>query len=154
MNGYREEDAELFDAIREMWDAADPVPDGLAERMVAAVAAEGIGDELELLDIVEDARRAEVRARTDLRTLQFADGDTSLLLLHIAPSTADGCRIDGWSDPPVASARLCQEAGERTAEADEGVFSFVGVPQGRSRVHTTVRSAGGTRETQTPWFEV
>ena len=56
-------DDALFAELRAMWRDADPVPDTLVDRMIAAVAADGLSQEYALLTLIED-RLGAVRAPT------------------------------------------------------------------------------------------
>ena len=50
--GDNHEDAELFAQLRSLWRDVDPMPAALVDRMIAAVAAEGLSDEYALLTLV------------------------------------------------------------------------------------------------------
>lgn len=154
-NGRMDErdDESLFVALREMWEAADPVPPSLADRMVAAVAVDDLSRDFALLDLLDAPERVSVRATTDANVLHFG-GDDGNVLVRVTPH--DGvCRLDGWSDPPVLAARLAQQGREWEADvSDAGQFSFDDVARGRSHLRMAVRGADRIREVATPWFEV
>ena len=82
------DDAAMFASLRSLWRDVDPMPADLIDRMVAAVAADGLNREYALLTLVEGQVGA-VRGDADALTLQFSDGTTSILL-HVT-STASGC---------------------------------------------------------------
>ena len=148
-------DAALFARLREAWEGADPVPDDLVDRMVAAVAVEDLSREYEELTLVESSALEVVRSEADTATLQFSDGRTSVLL-HVA-ATDDGTRrVDGWVDAEALAIRLAQGDREWSAAAGErGRFEFGAVPAGISRLRIVVRAVDGTlTEFQTPQFEV
>jgi hypothetical protein len=147
-------DAALFARMRAMWQDIDPVPAELVDRMVAAVAVEDLSREYALLTLVS-GELADVRGDTDTLTLQFSDGDTSVLLHVTAPE--DGKRrIDGWVDATALAVKLVQGDRERTAELGEhGRFAFDDVKPGVCRVRLVVRDEDDRlREFQTPQFEV
>ncbi len=148
-------DAALFARLREMWEAADPVPDDLVDRMVAAVAVEDLSREYEELTLVESSALDVVRSEADTATLQFSDGRTSVLL-HVAATDDGTCRVDGWVDAEALAIRLSQGDREWSAAAGEhGRFEFGAVPAGISRLRIVVRAVDGTlTEFQTPQFEV
>ncbi|WP_029145583.1 hypothetical protein [Microbacterium luticocti] len=149
----RDDDA-LFARLRAAYEQRDPMPEGLVERMVAAVAVADISREYALLTLVE-GEYAEVRGEGDTSTLQFSDGRTSVLL-HVTVTEGDGRRVDGWVDATALTVRLVQGENELTADVDEqGRFAFPDARPGIARVRLTVRAAdGSTREFQTPQFEV
>ncbi|MGX9348357.1 hypothetical protein [Microbacterium sp. KNMS] len=147
------EDRELLDALRASWEQADPVPAGLADRMIAAVTVDDLSREFALLSLVDGAQAA-VRAGDERRTLQFADDDAEVLL-HVSPTDGGARRIDGWSRPAVLAARLARDDAEWAADTvGDGRFSFEGVAAGRAQVRMVVRQEEGLREVVTPWFDM
>lgn len=67
-------DDSLLADLRTMWHRGDPPPPGLAEQMIAAVAAADLDDELELLVLVRDSAvepLAQVRGLATARVLYF-----------------------------------------------------------------------------------
>jgi hypothetical protein len=147
-------DAALFARLRAVWEEVDPMPADLVDRMVAAVAVEDLSREYALLTLVEH-ELAEVRGDADTLTLQFSDGNTSVLL-HVAATEGGEHRIDGWVDATVLAVKLVQGDREWSAELGEhGRFSFDAVRPGVSRVRLVVREGDHElREFQTPQFEV
>lgn len=148
-----EDDARLFARLRSLWREVDPVPAGLIDRMVAAVAADGLNREYALLTLVEGQLGA-VRGETDALTLQFSDGSTSILL-HVTTTASGRRRIDGWVDTAAAEILLLQgERERRTTPAETGRFMFDEVPSGLSRVRLTATVGDETRTLETPQFEL
>ncbi|HWS51529.1 MAG TPA: hypothetical protein VN241_10995 [Microbacterium sp.] len=147
------EDATMFARLRELWQDVDPVPATLIDRMVAAVAAEGLAHEYALLTLVED-RGSAVRSEADALTLQFSDGSTSILL-HVTTTADNRRRVDGWTDADAAEIVLSQgERSRSTTPAEHGRFAFDGVPTGLTRVLVTVREGSEQRTLSTPQFEL
>jgi len=147
------DDARMFARLRTLWEEVDPVPAGLIDRMVAAVAADGLNREYALLTLVEGQLGA-VRGDADALTLQFSDGTTSILL-HVTTTASGRRRVDGWVD--TAAARIVLAQGERTrstAPADTGRFQFDDVPPGLSRVRLTTLDGDEERTLETPQFEL
>ncbi|GAA2985343.1 hypothetical protein JOD63_002359 [Microbacterium terrae] len=147
-------DTALFDDVRRMWEATDPVPVDLVDRMVAAVAVEDLTREYAMLTLVE-GQLAAVRGEADTATLQFSDGSTSVLL-HVTATDDGGRRVDGWVDATALAIRLVQGEQEWSAQAgDTGRFAFDEVTPGVARLRLVVRDADGElRDFQTPQFEV
>jgi hypothetical protein len=147
-------DAALFARLRSVWDEVDPVPAGLVDRMVAAVAVADLSREYALLTLVE-SELAEVRGDADTLTLQFSDGSTSVLL-HVTADEEGTHRIDGWVDAAALAVRLVQGEHEHGVDlADNGRFAFENVKPGVARVRLVVRDDDGElKEFQTPQFEV
>jgi hypothetical protein len=147
------EDAELFARLRTLWREVDPVPAGLIDRMVAAVAADGLNREYALLTLVEE-ERAAVRGEADALTLQFSDGTTSVLL-HVTTTASGRRRVDGWVDTAAAEIVLTQgERSRSTSPAETGRFVFDEVPPGLTRVRLTTGDGDEKRTLSTPRFEL
>jgi len=149
------DDAALFARLRTAWRQHDPVPAGLADRMVAAVAVEDVGREYALLTLIEQDGPVAVRGEADTATLQFSDGRTGVVV-HVTAAEADRRRVDGWVDGDALVVRLTQR--ERTWDAEftaPGRFAFDAVPAGLSALRLILRGADGTQtEFRTPQFEV
>ncbi|WP_435748636.1 hypothetical protein [Microbacterium sp. PMB16] len=147
------DDAEMFARLRTLWRDVDPVPANLIDRMVAAVAADGLNREYALLTLVEGEFGA-VRGEADALTLQFSDGTTSILL-HVTTTASGRRRIDGWVDTATAEIVLTQgERARNTAPAETGRFVFDEVPPGLTRVRLTTGEGDDTRTLSTPQFEL
>lgn len=148
-------DAALFARLRAVWQEVDPVPADLVDRMVAAVAVEDLSREYALLTLIEGSSIDAVRGETDTATLQFSDGETSVLL-HVTATQDGSRRVDGWVDAEALAIRLVQGDRDWPTEAGEhGRFAFDSIPAGVSRLRIVVRAAGGElRDFQTPQFEV
>ena len=147
------EDAQMFARLRTLWGEVDPVPAGLIDRMVAAVAADGLNREYALLTLVEGQLGA-VRGEADALTLQFSDGSTSILL-HVTTTASGRRRVDGWVDTATAEIVLTQGEKTRSTTPEEtGRFVFDDVPSGLTRVRLTTVIGDETRTLATPQFEL
>ncbi|WAA66308.1 hypothetical protein [Microbacterium oxydans] len=148
-----QEDARMFARLRSLWGEVDPMPAGLIDRMVAAVAAEGLNREYALLTLVEGQLGA-VRGEADALTLQFSDGSTSILL-HVTSTASGRRRVDGWADAAAAEIVLTQGERTRSTSPEEtGRFVFDDVPPGLTRVHLTTVIGDEARTLSTPQFEL
>ncbi|MFK0239365.1 MULTISPECIES: hypothetical protein [unclassified Microbacterium] len=147
------EDAQMFARLRTLWGEVDPMPAGLIDRMVAAVAADGLNREYALLTLVEGQLGA-VRGEADALTLQFSDGSTSILL-HVTTTASGRRRVDGWVDTAAAEIVLTQgEKTRSTSPEATGRFVFDEVPPGLTRVRLTTVIGDETRTLSTPQFEL
>ncbi|CAN7158503.1 hypothetical protein ACIPJ1_13050 [Microbacterium maritypicum] len=147
------EDAQMFARLRSLWSEVDPMPAGLIDRMVAAVAADGLNREYALLTLVEGQFGA-VRGEADALTLQFSDGSTSILL-HVTTTASGHRRVDGWVDTAAAEIVLTQGEKTRSVSPEEtGRFVFDDVPPGLTRVSLTTVIGDETRTLATPQFEL
>lgn len=148
-------DAALFARLRSVWSEVDPVPAGLIDRVVAAVAVEDLSREYALLTLIDTEELAAVRGESDTLTLQFSDGSTSILV-HVTTAEDGRRRVDGWVDAESLAVEVVQGEREQSAELeDHGRFSLGGVEPGLSRVRLVVRTQHGEiKELETPQFEV
>ena len=147
-------DAALLAELRALWEEVDPVPAELADRVIAALAIEGFDREWELHSLVPDAHLSGVRSDSDLLTLQFSDGSTSVLL-HVSGPTGGLRRIDGWVDGKAATAELLQgDRSWQTTPNQTGRFAFADIPPGLCRLRLLIEQPDGDqREYRTPQFE-
>lgn len=146
-----ESEGTLFARLRSAFESLDPAPADLADRMVAAMAVADLSREYALLTLIEDAPAA-VRGDADTTTLQFSDGNASILL-HISRAENGARRVDGWVDAAAVQVRLTQGTHTRAAVSDDqGRFAFDDVPPGLSRV--LLISADDGKDLLTPQFEV
>lgn len=151
---------ELFQVVRDVWTTADPVPEGLVERMHAAVAAElevaATDMDAELLRLVSrDTELAGARG-TAAYTLRFSSGETDLLVRAV--ETGEGtARLDGWVSPPrvaqVTATTVPENGTAWTATSDDtGRFELTDLPTGMVRLHLMPDAAG--EPFGTPAFEI
>lgn len=148
-------DDELFALLRTAIDEIDPMPQGLVDRTIAAVAVADVSREYALLTLMENAHAA-VRGDSDTTTLQFSDG-TASILLHISRTASGRRRVDGWVDADATELRLIQGEGpgERTWTAvpdEQGRCAFDEIPPGLSRA--LLVSTGTAKDLLTPQFEI
>ncbi|MFT4289406.1 hypothetical protein [Nocardioides sp.] len=156
---------QLFEVVRSAYSAADPVPDGLVERMraAAATAAEdaGFAFELELMTLLERSEELAGARGTGMGsayTLRFVHGEIDLLL-RIARD-GEAARVDGWVVPPepmtvraLVGAPDSSLSPAAAAVSDSGRFELTGLPAGLARLrlepHDTSRPPFAT-----PTFEI
>ncbi|WP_231562935.1 hypothetical protein [Microbacterium mangrovi] len=151
------QDAALFARMRAMWAQVDPMPADLIDRMVAAIAVDDLSREYALLTLVS-TELAAVRGDGDVLTLQFSDGEVTVLL-HITRTEQGTHRIDGWVDAAPESVVIVHGSDDgkvRDAQLGEhGRFEIDGVGAGLVRLRLTVRDdQGAAHDMQTPQFEL
>jgi hypothetical protein len=154
------EDEALWRDLASMWEARDPMPDGLVERVLVAIATEDLDAEYELLHLVERSHElAGARGSTDAVTISFA-GDSFSLLLRVSGTDSDVRRVDGWVTP-AQEMHVSVKQGGRTFEADVdagGRFEIPRLPGGPSRVWLVGRAEAQHAEGQelfaTPTFDL
>jgi hypothetical protein len=134
-------DLVILDAIREMFEAADPMPADLPDRIRFSLALRSLEVEVASLTAEEDQPVLTARGEEQSRTITF--GSDSLTIMIRIDSNRDGTvRVDGWLAPPQSAAvEMRTPAGPLTAVADEhGRFAFSHVPRGTTQL--AVQPAG------------
>lgn len=144
------DDAALAD-IRRHWEALDPVPADLVERVRFAVALSTV--DTELLRLIETESLAAVRGDERTRLITFG-GDTMTIMVNVSPNDDGSARLDGWLSPPAACAiELRTSRGPLRTEADgDGRFALAAVPAGGVQLVATPPGSG--RTVTTPAFSV
>jgi hypothetical protein len=146
-------DAELFAQLREMWDRTDPMPTGLAEDVLVALATERLSEEYHQLLLVSDELSLPGIRGDAPRIVQF--GVEAVTLLLRIDDSDDLHRIDGWLAPPRAGQVSLEIAGGTVATTDigpDGRFELAQVPKGTARL--VIRLAGEGGYTVTGDFEL
>ncbi len=149
-DGAQAGDDGLLARLRELFGAADPVPDGLVERIRFSVALASMEAELAQLT---DAEQELVRGTPEeSRTITF--DSSSLTIMIRIDSNADGsARVDGWLAPPQPrQVEITLADGSVTADADDqGRFAFASVPRGTARLVVRPPQPGSGRSSPGPF---
>lgn len=134
------------DELRQMWERLDPVPAGLADRVVFALEVDGFTAadlDLELLRLTqEQATAVGARGADEVRTVTFGSESTTVML---AISEAEGGhRVDGWVAPGGRRGIEVRTAsGSELQECDEtGRFTLPMVPPGHLQLVLTLPGEG------------
>jgi hypothetical protein len=141
-------------ALATMWARKDPVPDGLVEKVLVAIATEDLDAEYELLHLVEQTRTlAGARGAGEAFTISFSGGAFSLLL-RVSQLGKKLCRVDGWVTPAQAmKVSISQQANTWDAVVDTlGRFEIPELPLGFTRFW--LFSTDGERLFATPTVEL
>ena len=130
------DDRELFTGLRGMWDRRDPIPAGLVDDVLVALAALDLADEYELLTLVSDSvHRQGARAESGARVLEFAHSSVSVML-RVSELDDGTLRVDGWTAPArPGSVRFERDGDEIVAPvAADGRFELSGLRPGATRL--------------------
>jgi hypothetical protein len=141
-------DLSLLDDVRDLFDAADPMPTDLPERISFFLALRDL--EVEVARLGEEERLAvTARGTEQSRTITF-DSDSLTIMIRIDTDQDETVRIDGWLAPPQPrEIELKTTAHSLTTTSDEqGRFAFTRVP--RATAQLIVRSPGPGRSVATP----
>lgn len=149
--GLPEEDAMLLADLSAMLELADPVPDGLADRIRFAMDLDDL--EFEVARWQREDRLVGVRGSTAPDTITFTVGDLTVMV-SLAPAVG-GNRFDGWLVPGGPHEVEVRVDGHEpaTTQADEGGrFALDDVPRGITQivVHLAGRSGQKARTVVTP----
>jgi hypothetical protein len=153
-------DAQLWRELAAMWQEHDPVPEGLVEHVLVALATEDLDAEYELLHLVSRTTElAGARGNGDALTISFS-GESFALLLRVSGINGDDRRVDGWVTP-AREMRVTVKQKNRSwaAEVDaHGRFELSNLPAGLSRFWLVGTPSGDGDEEQalfaTPTFEL
>src|SRR5580658_7297366 len=139
-------DLELLDGIREVFEASDPMPVDLPERIRFRLALRGL--EIEVARLVAEDNQPSLAARgAELsRTITF-DIDSLTIMIRIDPNLDGTARVDGWLAPPQRrEIEMKTTADSLSVASDEqGRFAFASVPRGTAQlvVRPGEQEAGG-----------
>ncbi len=105
MNASRalpQDDDQLLDALRTLWERRDPVPTGLVDRVQFAIWLEDLDTEVEMLALTSEVDvAAGARSTETARTVTFSTDHLSIMIT--VSERPDGRRrVDGWVSPATA----------------------------------------------------
>lgn len=150
-------DRELFAELRDMWEREDPMPDGLVEDVLVALAVADLASELATLRLVSDSSElVGARAAEGARVLQFTNAE-SVLMLRVSETDAGALRIDGWMVPAHNGILQLERDAivvESTTASPEGRFEFRTVAAGTARLIVAADDAGSTSIFTTESFTI
>jgi len=127
-----ETDFRLLDGIREMFQAADPMPADLPERIRFSLSLRDL--EVEVARLV-DQEAVAARGEEQSRTITF-DSDSLTIMIRIDANRDGTARVDGWLAPPQRRELEMKTAADSLSVAsdDQGRFVFPSVPRGTAQL--------------------
>jgi hypothetical protein len=136
-----ESDFELLGEVRDMFQAADPMPAELPERIRFYLAFRDLEIEIARLAVEQDQLAVAARGSEESRTITF-DSESLTIMIRIDANSDGTVRVDGWLAPSqrrevemkCAAEPLCVTSDE------QGRFAFSQVPRGTAQL--VVRPAG------------
>src|SRR5579875_3433113 len=148
-------DLALLDLLAAEYDSADPVPDGLIERVQFAMTLDALNAEIAQLTRMDDLVGARAEAASGTQTVTFTSESTSTMIT-VTPTGADRARIDGWAtDGAGVAVELRTVAGSLHTEADDdGRFVFDDVPRGMVQFVVRHPENAGLPPVVTPALEI
>ena len=138
--------------IRKLFEAVDPMPADLPERIRFGLALRDL--EVEVARLAEEDQLAvAARGEEQSRTITF-DSDSLTIMIRIDANRDGTVRVDGWLAPPQRRQVEIKTAAEPLTVASDaqGRFAFARVPSGMAQliVHSPEPSSGDTRSVVTP----
>ena len=137
------DDESLLDAIRRLFEAADPMPADLPERIKFMFALRNLDAEVAWLVRAEAEAGLAVRGTEESRTITF-DSDSLTIMIRIDAGPGGSVRVDGWLAPPQSRRVEMRTADASIAVMADGAgrFVFHDVPRGTARVIVHAPEAG------------
>lgn len=147
MNASRalpQDDDELLDALRGLWERRDPVPSGLVDRVQFAIWLEDLDTEVEMLALTSEVDvAAGARSTETARTVTFSTDHLSIMIT--VSERPDGRRrVDGWVSPAASGQVVVRQSDGSNHEAgvdDDGRFALDDLVPGLAQL--VLRGAGG-----------
>jgi hypothetical protein len=135
-------DLAALDRLAALYDAVDPVPGGLVDRISFAITLDALHAEIAELQRNSELAGTRTDGVVDVETITFTSRSLTTMVT-ISPSGADRVRIDGWVAPGAGVQVELRPTGEtRSVTADDdGRFVFADVPRGLAQF--VLRPAAG-----------
>lgn len=149
------EDVRVLERMAHVYQALDPVPEGLVERIQFGMTLQALT--AEIADLQRSGELVGVRAgeSSDVETITFTSA-TLTTMVTITHLSTERVRIDGWVAPgggvPVELRRVGNSA-TTTADAD-GRFVFENVPRGLAQFVLHPPAGTGRAAVVTPSVEL
>lgn len=126
-----DDDVRLLGQIGALYDALDPTPTGLTDRIRFGITLEALHAEIAELQRSADLVGVRSEEAATAQTITFTSASLTTMVT-ITPTVGDRARLDGWVAPAEAvdiELRLVGESRRAVADQD-GRFSFDDVPRG------------------------
>ena len=145
-------DLGLLAEVRDMFQAADPMPAELPDRIRFFLAFRDLDLEVARLTAEQDELAVAARGTEQSRTITF-DSETLTIMIRIDGNTDGTVRVDGWLAPAQCreiELKCAADPLEVTSD-EQGRFAFARVPRGTAQlVVRPARPQGAGRSVVTP----
>ena len=154
-----EADEALLAAIAALYADADPVPEGLIERIQFEITLDALQAEvatLTQLDLAASGARGASTTTEEVRTVTFT-AESVTTLVTISPQPDGSVRLDGWAVPGAGLVVevLLTDGSRRTESDDDGRFVLDRLPAGLAKLMLhTVDAAGDPYTVVSPTIEL
>lgn len=149
-------DFALLNSIRAMYDEADPVPDGLVERIQFELTLDALEAELATLmqlDLIDSGVRGA--ATEAVRTITFTS-ESLTTMVTLTPQPDGTVRVDGWAAPGagVRVEVMLPGGPQDTVADDDGRFVFEQLPSGLAKFALHLPKGDGISTVISPTIEL
>jgi hypothetical protein len=147
-------DVDVMRQTAAIFDALDPVPDGLVDRINFGLTLEAL--HAEIAELQRSASLVGVRAQpdSDVQSVTFTSSSLTTMIT-LTPTSGDRVRVDGWIAPGSAMPVELRGRTEtkQTMSDEDGRFVFEDVPRGLAQFILRP-AADDTRPVVTPAIEI
>jgi hypothetical protein len=149
------EDARVLRQAAVLYDAMDPVPAGLVDRVQFGITLDALHAEIAELQRSGDLSGVRSSEATEAQTVTFTSASLTTMVT-ITPISAGRARIDGWVAPGGGvSVELRVVDGSRHTTADgDGRFVFDDVPRGLAQFVMRPPAGSAQPAVVTPSIEI
>jgi hypothetical protein len=128
-------DFAILAGLRDMFQAADPMPPDLPERIRFSLALRDLEVEVARLVADEDQELIAARGPEQSRTITF-DSDSLTIMIRIDLNRDGTARVDGWLAPPQnREVEMKTTAATLSVASDrQGRFAFASVARGTAQL--------------------
>ena len=135
----------LLGDIRELFQAADPMPADLPERIRFSLALRDL--EIEVARLAEEEQlTVAARGAEQSRTITF-DSDSLTIMIRIEANQDGTMRVDGWLAPPQRREVEMKTATDTlgVTSDEQGRFAFARMPRGTAQLVVRPNESGPGR---------
>lgn len=138
-------DLAVLAELRDMFQAADPMPPDLPERIRFSLALRDLEVEVARLVADEDQELIAARGPEQSRTITF-DSDSLTIMIRIDLNRDGTARVDGWLAPAQSrEVEMKTTAATLSVASDgQGRFAFASVPRGTAQLIVRPAESGSS----------
>ncbi|MGN6605574.1 MAG: carboxypeptidase regulatory-like domain-containing protein [Jatrophihabitans sp.] len=148
-------DAEVLARMAALYDALDPVPAGLVDRITFAITLDALHAEIAQLQHTDELAGVRSGDATEVQNVTFTSTHLTTMVT-ISPESAETVRIDGWIAPGAGVAVELRGSGQtlHTVADEDGRFVLDGVARGMVQLVLRPPAETGLSAVVTPSLEV
>lgn len=150
-----DDDQRTLQRTADVYDAVDPVPDGLVDRIQFGITLDALRAEIAQLQRSGDLAGVRSEDATETKTVTFTSASLTTMVT-ITEISSERVRIDGWVAPGTGvSVELRRVDGSESTVADaDGRFVFADVARGLAQFVLRPPESTGQHPVITPSVEL